>query len=100
MLGWIAKARAALLPPAPRKGAVLVDLGCGAGLLAPYVAPLGYRHVGVDLVGSALALAASRGVRGIRADVTAVPLASGCADAVSAGEILEHVTDPSTVVAE
>jgi 2-polyprenyl-6-hydroxyphenyl methylase/3-demethylubiquinone-9 3-methyltransferase len=29
-----------------------------------------------------------------------VPLADGCADVVSAGEILEHVTNPSTVVAE
>ncbi len=50
MLHWIARARAALVPPATRDGAVLVDLGCGGGLLAPHVAGLGYRHVGVDLV--------------------------------------------------
>src|SRR5690606_20429469 len=31
MLAWIAKARAALLPPAAEPGAVLVDLGCGGG---------------------------------------------------------------------
>ena len=49
MLHWLAAARAALIPPAPRAGAVLVDLGCGAGLLAPHVAPLGYRHVGWDV---------------------------------------------------
>jgi 2-polyprenyl-6-hydroxyphenyl methylase / 3-demethylubiquinone-9 3-methyltransferase len=35
MLHWIAAARAALIPEATRPGAVLVDLGCGAGLLAP-----------------------------------------------------------------
>lgn len=100
MLHWIAKARAALIPPAERPGAVLVDLGCGGGLLAPYVAAKGYRHVGVDLADSALRRAAPRGVLATRGDVAAVPLRDGCADVVSAGEILEHVPDPSTVVSE
>ena len=49
MLHWLARARAALVPPASRPGAVLVDMGCGAGLLAPHVAGLGYRVAGVDL---------------------------------------------------
>jgi 2-polyprenyl-6-hydroxyphenyl methylase / 3-demethylubiquinone-9 3-methyltransferase len=98
MLHWLAKARAALIPPPSRPGAVLVDLGCGGGLLAPYA--VGYRHVGVDLVDSALRQAAEHGVRPVRADVARLPLADGCADVVSAGEILEHVTDLSTVVAE
>jgi 2-polyprenyl-6-hydroxyphenyl methylase/3-demethylubiquinone-9 3-methyltransferase len=61
MLHWIAAARARLIPPARRPGAVLVDLGCGGGLLAPHVAALGYRHVGVDLVASALKQARDRG---------------------------------------
>jgi 2-polyprenyl-6-hydroxyphenyl methylase/3-demethylubiquinone-9 3-methyltransferase len=100
MLRWLAQARAALLPPAPRPGAVLVDLGCGAGLLTPFVTSLGYRVVGVDLVPTSLNQARNHGVLPVQADVTAVPLADGCADAVSAGEILEHVRDPSTVVAE
>jgi 2-polyprenyl-6-hydroxyphenyl methylase/3-demethylubiquinone-9 3-methyltransferase len=100
MLRWIAAARAALLPPAPRPGAVLVDLGCGGGLLAPHVARLGYRHIGVDRSLSALDVARRHGVLAIHGDVTEVPLADGCADAVSAGEILEHVTDPSTVVSQ
>jgi 2-polyprenyl-6-hydroxyphenyl methylase/3-demethylubiquinone-9 3-methyltransferase len=34
------------------------------------------------------------------ADVAAVPIANASADVVSAGEILEHVPSPSTVVAE
>jgi 2-polyprenyl-6-hydroxyphenyl methylase/3-demethylubiquinone-9 3-methyltransferase len=100
MLHWIARARAALVPPAARPGAVLVDFGCGAGLLAPHVLPLGYRVVGLDLVAGSLAQAADHGVVPIRGDVHAVPLRDGCADVVSAGEILEHVAYPSTVIAE
>jgi 2-polyprenyl-6-hydroxyphenyl methylase/3-demethylubiquinone-9 3-methyltransferase len=100
MLHWLAEARAALVPAASRDGAVLVDLGCGGGVMAPYVSTLGYRHVGVDLEPVSLGLAADHGVTPVRGDVRAVPLASGCADVVTAGEILEHVADPSIVVAE
>jgi 2-polyprenyl-6-hydroxyphenyl methylase / 3-demethylubiquinone-9 3-methyltransferase len=100
MLQWIAAARGALVPPATRTGAVLVDLGCGAGLLAPHVVAKGYRHVGVDLIASALAQAAAHGVTPVRGDVLAVPLADGCAEVVCAGEILEHVPDLSGVVAQ
>jgi 2-polyprenyl-6-hydroxyphenyl methylase / 3-demethylubiquinone-9 3-methyltransferase len=100
VLRSIAAARATLIPPPARPGSVLVDLGCGGGLLAPYVAELGYRHIGIDRSDSALGQARPHGVVGLHADVAAVPLADACADVVSAGEILEHVLDPSTVVAE
>ncbi|MDT4986108.1 MAG: 2-polyprenyl-6-hydroxyphenyl methylase / 3-demethylubiquinone-9 3-methyltransferase [Micromonosporaceae bacterium] len=101
MLSWIARARARLVPPAGRTGAVLVDLGCGGGLLAPHLAGKGYRHVGVDVVASALAQARDRGgVAVVLADAGRLPLAAGCADVVSAGELLEHVPDFRVVVAE
>jgi 2-polyprenyl-6-hydroxyphenyl methylase / 3-demethylubiquinone-9 3-methyltransferase len=100
MLHWIARARASLVPPATRHDAILVDLGCGGGLLAPHVAGLGYRHVGVDLVVSSLRQARRHGVTPLVANVNSVPLRDGCADVVCAGEILEHVPDPSTVVRE
>ena len=97
-LHWLAPARARLIPPPSRNGAVLVDVGCGGGLLAPHVD--GYRHIGVDLVHSALALAARHGVVPVQADAHGLPLADQVADVVVAGEILEHVPDLERVVEE
>jgi 2-polyprenyl-6-hydroxyphenyl methylase/3-demethylubiquinone-9 3-methyltransferase len=99
-LYWLARARARLIPPATRPGAVLVDLGCGGGLLAPHVAGKGYRHVGVDLLRSGLEQARAHGVDVVLADVARLPLPNGCADVVSAGELLEHVDDVPATVAE
>jgi 2-polyprenyl-6-hydroxyphenyl methylase/3-demethylubiquinone-9 3-methyltransferase len=100
LLHWLAEARAALIPPAGRAGAVLLDAGCGAGLLAPHVRRLGYRHVGVDLRRAGLEQSAEHGVVPVTGDVTALPFGSGSADVVAAGEILEHVTDLPGTVAE
>jgi 2-polyprenyl-6-hydroxyphenyl methylase/3-demethylubiquinone-9 3-methyltransferase len=100
LLHGIAAARGRLVPPATRPDAVLVDVGCGGGLLAPHVAGKGYRHVGVDLVTSALEQAAAHGIAVVRGDALRLPLADGFADVVSAGELLEHVPDLSGAVAE
>jgi 2-polyprenyl-6-hydroxyphenyl methylase/3-demethylubiquinone-9 3-methyltransferase len=100
MLHWLAEARGRLIPPACRPGEVLVDVGCGAGLLAPHVTGKGYRHIGVDLVTSALEQASAHGVTPLRGDATALPLPDGCADVVSAGELLEHVYDLPGAVRE
>jgi len=100
LLHWLARARGALVPPAERPAAILVDAGCGGGLLAPHVERLGYRHVGVDLRRAGLEQSAARGVTPVTGDVTALPLADGAADVVVAGEILEHVADLPATVAE
>lgn len=100
MLHWLAAARAELVPPATRPGAVLLDVGCGGGLLAPYLQGRGYRHLGVDVTASALRLAAAHGVAATRADARALPFADRSIDVVVAGEVLEHVPGMPQVVAE
>src|SRR5487761_1926611 len=100
MLHWIAEARARLIPVAPRPSSLLVDLGCGAGLLAPHILNRGYAHVGIDLSETALAQAEAHGMHGIQGDVCALPLDNAVADVVCAGEILEHVADLVSVVNE
>jgi 2-polyprenyl-6-hydroxyphenyl methylase/3-demethylubiquinone-9 3-methyltransferase len=100
MLHWIAAARASLIPRATRSGSVLVDIGCGAGVLAPHVEHLGHRHLGVDVVPASARLARDRGIAVLLGDARCIPLSDGCADVVVAGEVLEHVPDLDRVVAE
>ncbi len=97
-LHWLAVARRSLVPVPDREGEILVDVGCGGGLMAD--ATSAYLHVGVDLVTSALVQARAHGLDAVRADACAIPVASGVAAVVVAGEILEHVTDLDSVVAE
>jgi 2-polyprenyl-6-hydroxyphenyl methylase / 3-demethylubiquinone-9 3-methyltransferase len=100
MLHWLAAARASYIPDAPAADAVLLDVACGGGLLAEHVRPKGYRHVGVDLSRSALAVAARKGMSVVRADAGVLPFGDRCADVVVAGEALEHVRDLPKVIAE
>lgn len=100
MLSWIAEARIRHVPPAPTPDARLLDVACGGGLLAPHLAGLGYRQIGVDLSSAALTTAARHGVTAVRGDVLRLPFRDAAFDVVVAGEILEHVRDLSGVVAE
>jgi 2-polyprenyl-6-hydroxyphenyl methylase/3-demethylubiquinone-9 3-methyltransferase len=97
-LHWLAAARAELIPPPSSADALLVDIGCGGGLLTQFVD--GYRHVGVDRTASALRQARAHGAEPLLADATGIPLPDDCAEVVVAGEILEHVDDLEAAVAE
>jgi len=99
-LRWLAAARVRLIPPASRPGALLLDVACGGGLLAPHLVGRDYHHLGVDLGQRALAVAAGHGVAGVRGDAARLPVADASVDVVVAGEIFEHVVDLEAVVGE
>jgi 2-polyprenyl-6-hydroxyphenyl methylase/3-demethylubiquinone-9 3-methyltransferase len=98
----LAAARAELVPPAPAAGEPLLDVACGAGLLAPHLTGrlAGWRHVGVDLSPVSLAIARAHGVEPIVADALALPFDDGTFRCVVAGEILEHLPDLEGACAE
>ena len=100
MLQWIVGARSTFIPPATRPAAVLLDVACGGGLLAPHICGLGYRHVGVDLSMPSLTVARHHAVHAVCGDARTLPVPDETVDVVVAGECLEHVSDPAGVVAE
>jgi 2-polyprenyl-6-hydroxyphenyl methylase / 3-demethylubiquinone-9 3-methyltransferase len=97
-LHWLVASRRSLIPPSGDRREILVDVGCGAGLMADAAA--GYVHVGIDLVRSSLEQAQSHGVSAVCADAGRMPLASASASVVIAGEILEHVSDLDATIDE
>jgi 2-polyprenyl-6-hydroxyphenyl methylase/3-demethylubiquinone-9 3-methyltransferase len=97
MLHWIAAARARHLPPGPGQ---LLDIACGGGLMAEHVKAAGYEHIGIDLGVPGLAQAREHGVNPVRGDAGRLPFRDEVFDVVVAGEVLEHVPDPDTVVTE
>jgi 2-polyprenyl-6-hydroxyphenyl methylase/3-demethylubiquinone-9 3-methyltransferase len=101
-LHWLAAARAALIPPPPYAGAPLLDVACGAGLLAPHLSgPLaGWQHLGVDLSPVSLRLAREHGVTAVVGNALRLPFADASLSCVVAGEVLEHLTDLDGACAE
>ena len=86
-------------------GARVLDVACGAGLLALPLAERGYRVEGVDLSGPSLEAARARVPDGADAtfrlgDATALKADAGTYDAVLLFDMLEHVEDQRGAIAE
>jgi SAM-dependent methyltransferase len=62
-------------------GGSLIDVGCGTGGYAAGLAERGWDVTGVDVSEDMLRRATARGVRTVRADVTALPFGDGSFDA-------------------
>lgn len=93
----------ARLPGGP--GVLVVDLGCGGGLVAEPLARRGARVIGIDKSGASLRVARAHapGVAGlhyVHGDACRTPLPDACADLVVAADVLEHVPAWRSLVQE
>jgi len=86
-----------------REDGLVVDVGCGAALVAEHLTDVAATYVGLDLGDHHTRHAAKRladrppdslhAVVG-RSDAEALPLRSGCADVVVITEVIEHLLEP------
>lgn len=100
---WVKDAILWHFGPATRAVRVL-DVGCGGGFLANYLAESGFSVYGIDRSGPSLRVASrhdrSGDVRYQEADALRLPYRDGAFDVVCAMDFLEHVNDPRTVIRE
>jgi SAM-dependent methyltransferase len=92
--------RIPLFQQAIGRGNKVLDLGCRSGALTRHFLD-GNEVVGVDVDEAVLAKAEERGITPVVADVEEpLPFPDEAFDAVVAGELLEHLGFPETLVAE
>ena len=97
---WVAKViEESLLPSAH-----VLDVGCGAGLLANFLSLVGHHVTGIDLSLTSLRYAkerdVSKSVRYLQGNANALPFEKSSFDVVCAMDLLEHVQTPEAVVKE
>jgi len=87
-----------LLPPVA--GRIVLDAGCGTGRYLRVLAVLGARSVGVDLSSAMIARAGALRLPVLRADMTALPIASASVDVVVSGLAVPDIPQLVPVVTE
>ena len=78
----------------------LLDVGCGAGSLLQAARDNGWDAQGIDVSVSAVSHSRNLGFEVFHGELKEAQLAKGQFDVITAVEILEHLSDPATVVNE
>ena len=88
------------------RGAAALEVGCGGGLLTEEIARMGFITTGIDPAEASLrtarahAQAGGLAIRYDRGTGEALPYRDGAFDVVFCCDVLEHVRDANTVIAE
>ena len=82
------------------RGADVLEVGCGTGLILERVAGFANRAVGIDLSPGMLAHARSRGLDVAEASATELPYPDASFDVVYSFKVLAHVEDIRTAMRE
>jgi len=82
------------------RGAEVLEVGCGTGLILRRLAPLAKRVVGVDLSEKMLERARERGFEVVQADATKLPFADASFDLAVSFKVLPHVEAVGTALLE
>jgi SAM-dependent methyltransferase len=87
--------------PLPRQGARLLDIGAAFGFAVSEARGAGWSAAGLEISRAAAARAggAAPGAM-VVANALRTPFASGCFDAVTLWDVLEHLADPHAAIAE
>lgn len=82
------------------KGAHVLEVGCGTGLILSRIRSLTENAVGVDISPNMLSRAKARGHQVIRADTTALPFRNESFDVVLCYKVLPHIVDVESALEE
>lgn len=74
-------------------GKVVLEVGCGTGLILQRTARFARQAIGMDLSGAMLARARQRGLAVAQASATALPFATASVDVAYSFKVLAHIPD-------
>jgi 2-polyprenyl-3-methyl-5-hydroxy-6-metoxy-1,4-benzoquinol methylase len=90
------------LLPDPASGRRLLDVGCGVGTISLELQRRGFRVSGIDFSSVGVKKARAKGIEALLCDVDAsgIPFEDHSFDVIWAGDVLEHLFDPISMLEE